>query len=79
LPQVLLLGALLPQSAAQAAEQGALATFGIVPSGPETGYGYIRRGEALAGADGCYAVDRFVEKPDRATADALVRDLSPLW
>jgi mannose-1-phosphate guanylyltransferase/mannose-6-phosphate isomerase len=65
--------------AAQAAENGALATFGIVPSGPETGYGYIRRGEALAGADGCYAVERFVEKPDRATAGIFVADPAYSW
>ena len=65
--------------ALQAAETGALATFGIVPSGPETGYGYIRRGEALQGADGCYAVERFVEKPDRATAETFVADAAYSW
>lgn len=50
---------------------GALATFGIVPQGPETGYGYIHRGGALD-AEGCFKVDRFVEKPDRATAQQFV-------
>jgi mannose-1-phosphate guanylyltransferase/mannose-6-phosphate isomerase len=67
------------QRARQAAEKGAIATFGIVPSGPETGYGYIRRGAALAGADGCYAVERFVEKPDRATAQVFVEDEAYSW
>jgi mannose-1-phosphate guanylyltransferase/mannose-6-phosphate isomerase len=48
--------------------QGALVTFGIDPTGPETGYGYIRRGAQVTGFDGCYAVERFVEKPDAGTA-----------
>lgn len=46
---------------------GSLVTFGIVPDRPETGYGYIRRGAALAG-ESVYAVGAFVEKPDLATA-----------
>lgn len=54
--------------AVQAAEAGHLATFGIVGHAPETGYGYIERGEAMPGAGGCYRVARFVEKPDEATA-----------
>lgn len=60
-------------------EEGALATFGIVPQGPETGYGYIHRGSAVEGADGCYQVDRFVEKPDRATAEQFLRDGGYDW
>ena len=51
-------------------EQGWLATFGITPDGPETGYGYIKRGEPLA--DGVARVDSFVEKPDRETAEAYL-------
>ncbi|MBF5037987.1 mannose-1-phosphate guanylyltransferase/mannose-6-phosphate isomerase [Methylophilus glucosoxydans] len=50
-----------------AATQGKLVTFGIEPTHPETGYGYIQSGAALA-ADGCFEVARFVEKPDAATA-----------
>ena len=65
--------------AALMAEEGALATFGIVPTGPETGYGYIRRGAAVDGSDGCYRVDRFVEKPDRATAQDFLRDGGYYW
>lgn len=57
---------------------GALATFGIVPQGPETGYGYIHRGGALD-AEGCFKVDRFVEKPDRATAQQFVDDGGYFW
>ncbi len=55
-----------------AAENGALVTFGIPPAGPETGYGYIRRGAAYAGLDGCFRVGRFVEKPDLETARGYV-------
>ena len=55
-------------AALPAAESGALVTFGIVPSAPETGYGYIK---ARPG-DGVRTVECFVEKPDQATADAYV-------
>jgi mannose-1-phosphate guanylyltransferase/mannose-1-phosphate guanylyltransferase/mannose-6-phosphate isomerase len=47
-------------------EAGWLATFGITPTGPETGYGYIRRGDPIA--PGVARVERFVEKPDIVTA-----------
>jgi mannose-1-phosphate guanylyltransferase/mannose-6-phosphate isomerase len=55
-----------------AARQGRLVTFGVRPAGPETGYGYIQRGAALAGAPGVRAVARFVEKPDAARAAQFV-------
>jgi mannose-1-phosphate guanylyltransferase / mannose-6-phosphate isomerase len=67
------------ERAAAQVGQGALATFGIVPSGPETGYGYIRRGEPLPGCDDCYKIDRFVEKPDRNTAEGFVADGGYYW
>jgi mannose-1-phosphate guanylyltransferase/mannose-6-phosphate isomerase len=51
---------------AELARTGKLVTFGIVPSAPETGYGYIKRGAPLG--DGAFAVERFVEKPDHETA-----------
>jgi len=54
--------------AAKCAQQDRLVTFGITPDSPDTGYGYIRRGEALKGLDGGFQVERFVEKPDAATA-----------
>ena len=59
------------------ARSGKLVTFGIVPSGPETGYGYIRKGSALGG--GAFEVERFVEKPDRATAKAYLADGNYSW
>jgi mannose-1-phosphate guanylyltransferase/mannose-6-phosphate isomerase len=46
---------------AAAAREGKLATFGIVPNAPETGYGYIRRGERTGGT---YRIAEFVEKPE---------------
>ena len=54
-------------TAARLAADGHLVTFGMRATGPETGFGYIRQGEPLGMAGG-YAVDRFVEKPDEATA-----------
>ena len=62
--------------AAQAA-QGAMVTFGIVPEHAETGYGYIRCGEACA--DGVRAIAEFVEKPDAATAQAYLASGDYLW
>lgn len=49
------------------AEQGKLVTFGIVAAGPETGYGYIQRGDSFG--ESAFNVRRFVEKPDLATAE----------
>ncbi|MNR97094.1 Mannose-1-phosphate guanylyltransferase 1 [compost metagenome] len=57
----------------------ALATFGIVPTAAETGYGYIRRGAALDASETCFAVERFVEKPDRATAEQFIADKNYSW
>jgi mannose-1-phosphate guanylyltransferase/mannose-6-phosphate isomerase len=66
------------EQAAVLAGQGKLATFGIVPTGPETGYGYIQSGKAI-GADAGFAVDRFVEKPDLATAEGFVAAGNYYW
>lgn len=55
----------------------AVVTVGIRPTRPETGFGYLRRGQALA--RGVYAVDAFVEKPDAARAAAYVADGNYDW
>jgi len=60
------------------AQQGRLVTFGITPTKPETGYGYIHRGEAIDG-DGAYDVLAFVEKPDFATATAYLESGQYYW
>lgn len=74
-------GALLAAlgQAAAAARAGRIATFGIRPTRPETGYGYIEAGPPLPGAEGAHAVARFLEKPDAATAAALVEGGRHLW
>ena len=64
--------------AAAAARAGYIVTFGVEPDHPATGYGYIRLGEPLAGAEGAHAVAAFVEKPDAATAVRYVKD-GYLW
>ena len=65
--------------AAAAARAGALVTFGIAADRPETGYGYIRRGAALAGLEGSYEVAAFVEKPDRARAESYLAAGDYFW
>jgi mannose-1-phosphate guanylyltransferase/mannose-6-phosphate isomerase len=55
-----------------AAQSGMLVTFGIKPTRPDTGYGYIQGGDAMNGTSEVLAVERFVEKPDRATAQRFV-------
>jgi mannose-1-phosphate guanylyltransferase/mannose-6-phosphate isomerase len=66
-------------TAAAAADLAAadwLVSFGITPTAPETGYGYIKRGEPLKGG---YRVERFVEKPDLATAKTFLADGGYSW
>ncbi len=58
--------------AAAAASAGHIVTFGIEPDHAATGYGYIRPGDAIVGAEGVRAVAAFVEKPDAATAERYV-------
>ncbi|MGZ6023232.1 MAG: mannose-1-phosphate guanylyltransferase/mannose-6-phosphate isomerase, partial [Rhizomicrobium sp.] len=62
-----------------AAREGYVVTFGITPSGPETGYGYIQRGAPLASVDGVNVVKRFAEKPDRKTAERYLASGDYVW
>ncbi len=69
-----------------AVRRGFFVTFGITPSGPETCYGYIRQGAQLTdGADmadhiaGIFHVERFVEKPPRDKAEAMLAEGGYLW
>lgn len=59
------------------AQRGWITTLGIVPTRPETGYGYIEIGEALEG--GAHAAARFIEKPTRERAIDLVASKNHLW
>jgi mannose-1-phosphate guanylyltransferase/mannose-6-phosphate isomerase len=64
--------------AAVAAKDGHLVTFGIEPNHPSTGYGYIRVGASDV-APGVSVVEKFVEKPDLATAEGFVADGGYRW
>src|SRR5690606_5159845 len=63
-------------TAVEAAEDGALVTFGIVPAKPETGYGYIQAKEKDGQIRG---VSRFVEKPDLSTAESYLASGDYFW
>jgi mannose-1-phosphate guanylyltransferase/mannose-1-phosphate guanylyltransferase/mannose-6-phosphate isomerase len=63
-------------AAAALAREDYLVSFGIAADRPETGYGYLERGEPLAGG---YAIRRFVEKPDLATAQAYLASGNFSW
>ena len=63
--------------AVEIAQKGRIVTFGISPSGPETGFGYIKAGEAIGTS--AFAVDAFREKPDQATAMAYLADGNYSW
>jgi mannose-1-phosphate guanylyltransferase/mannose-6-phosphate isomerase len=60
-----------------AAEERYLVTFGVVPTHPATGYGYIQRGATIA--DEAFKVAKFVEKPNGATAQQLLLAGGHLW
>lgn len=76
------LGAAL-EAAAAAAREGRICTFGIRPTRPETGYGYIEAGEPIGGTEAAghaaRGVVRFVEKPDAARAAAMAQGGRHLW
>jgi len=67
------------EKAVEAARRGALVTFGIPPTAPHTGYGYILKGVGIEGVDGCFSVERFVEKPDAETARTYLDAGGYLW
>lgn len=62
--------------AAAAAKQGSIVTFGIEPDGPETGYGYVQRGDAMEQA---FRVKRFAEKPEASKAAEYVASGDHYW
>ena len=64
---------------AAAVERNALLTFGIRPDRPETGYGYICCGAPLGAHNDVHQVDRFVEKPDLATAETYLANGNYVW
>ena len=66
-------------TAIPAARDGWLVTFGIEPTSPETGFGYIRMGGGLETAPGVRKVERFIEKPAREKAEAMLAEGSHSW
>jgi len=66
----------LDHAATVAERSSALVTVGVVPTRPDTGFGYIRPGSPIG--DGAFRVDRFVEKPDRASAERMISE-GALW
>jgi len=73
---------------ARYAKEGFLVTFGVEPQSPETGYGYIRKGDPLTGQDrasdrtpgpSAWRVDQFVEKPDLETARSYLASGQYCW
>lgn len=67
------------QAAAHVASDQYLVTFGIEPTEPHTGYGYIRRGESLGHDAPAWRVEAFVEKPDAQTAQTFLADGGYHW
>jgi mannose-1-phosphate guanylyltransferase/mannose-6-phosphate isomerase len=67
------------EAATPAALAGHLVTFGIQPSHPETGYGYIEMGDGLDGLEGLHAVAQFVEKPELVLAERYVAGGRHYW
>jgi mannose-1-phosphate guanylyltransferase/mannose-6-phosphate isomerase len=67
------------KSAAAAARAGRLVTFGMHPTAPETGYGYITEGTPIDHLPGVFSVYHFIEKPDAAHAEALLKEGNNLW
>jgi mannose-1-phosphate guanylyltransferase len=67
----------LLREAAAIARQGALVTLGITPTGPDTGFGYLKMGKREG--SGARRVEAFVEKPDRVTAERYLRSGKYVW
>jgi mannose-1-phosphate guanylyltransferase/mannose-6-phosphate isomerase len=65
------------KAAKSSADKGNIVTFGIIPTRPETGYGYIKLGQKLD--DYIYTVDKFTEKPDLETAKLYVKSGEYYW
>lgn len=71
------------KQAAPSAQAGRMVTFGIVPTSPETGYGYIRKAataaKSVSAAAAVYPIAEFVEKPSRERAEKFVKDGNYYW
>ena len=66
-------------TACDAARKDQLVTFGIKPSGPETGYGYILTGDEIDGIPNCHVIDKFIEKPATQNATKMINAGGHVW
>lgn len=71
--------AALALAASVVEREAKILTLGVVPTSPETGFGYLEMGEPLQGGAGLRRVRRFTEKPDRATAGRFLEGGEHLW
>ncbi|MEQ9120988.1 MAG: mannose-1-phosphate guanylyltransferase/mannose-6-phosphate isomerase, partial [Alphaproteobacteria bacterium] len=69
----------IAKAAAAAAAEPVIVTLGAKPTAPETGFGYILPGAPIDGVDDAFVVERFVEKPDRPTAERYLAEGRHLW
>jgi len=67
------------QESISVAQSRWLVTFGIEPTEPATGYGYIQQGSKIVGSSKSLAADRFVEKPDQEKAEKMLADGGYCW
>lgn len=67
------------ESAVPYAQEGKLVTFGIVPTSPETGYGYIKRGRPVDDNSDAFVVEKFVEKPNLEKANEYISSNEYYW
>ncbi len=67
------------QTGCDYAKENSLITFGIVPNTPETGYGYIKKGNAVHSDSSAFRIEKFVEKPDAQTAEEYVASGAYCW
>ncbi len=67
------------KKAAKAAQEGHLITFGITPNKAETGYGYIKQGNKLEDFAEIFAVEKFIEKPEKSIAEEFLKSKKYFW
>ena len=67
------------KQAAKIANDGYLVTFGKSPTRAETGYGYIKCGKEIDAANNIFAVEKFIEKPDKKTAKSFLENKNYFW
>ena len=60
-------------------EEGKIVTFGVVPTSPEIGYGYINASVPLENTLKAYPIEKFIEKPNLETAEQLIKDKKNYW